>query len=124
MSFDWTEYLNVARELARPTNNPARREARLRSAISRAYYAAYIQARNHLRDQDQVEIPQIDNHRFVIRSFIDSADSRRTTIGWDLDYLRRTRNAADYDDTITRLQRKTNWSLNRARNIIAGLRGL
>lgn len=42
MGFDWNEYLNLAEELARLGG-----EARLRSAISRAYYAVCLQVRFH-----------------------------------------------------------------------------
>lgn len=81
MSFDWSEYLLVARELADQTTASSRTrrkikekffhgisrvyhaafrkaqkrsldEAKLRCAISRAYYGAFRKARNHLRDKD------------------------------------------------------------------------
>ena len=37
MSFDWSQYLNVAKELAGDGTTPANQEAKLRAAISRAY---------------------------------------------------------------------------------------
>jgi uncharacterized protein (UPF0332 family) len=81
MSFDWSEYLIVAKELASQTTTslktqsnikvmllntisrayygtfkkvakPSLDEAKLRCAISRAYYGAFRKARNHLRDKD------------------------------------------------------------------------
>ena len=81
MSFDWSEYLTVAQELAsqttaasmrkstirmklrhvisrayyaafRKARNRSSDEAKLRCAISRAYYAAFRKARNHLRDKE------------------------------------------------------------------------
>lgn len=81
MSFDWSEYLIVAKELASQTSTsiktrskikvmllnvidrayyrafrkaakPSLDEAKLRCAISRAYYGAFRKARNHLRDKD------------------------------------------------------------------------
>src|SRR5712691_11547613 len=81
MSFDWSEYLIVAKELASQTTAPLKTrnkimmtllnvvnrayygafkkvakpsldEAKLRCAISRAYYGAFRKARNHLRDKD------------------------------------------------------------------------
>ena len=42
MSFDWSQYLNLAKELAGQATIPAEQEARLRDAISRSYYAAFI----------------------------------------------------------------------------------
>ena len=52
MTFDWAEYLNVAGELAAIPFRPSIAEAKQRSAISRAYYAAFGKARVHLRDID------------------------------------------------------------------------
>ena len=45
MSFDWSEYLKLAQELAGQTGNPASQEARLRAAVSRAYYAVFCISR-------------------------------------------------------------------------------
>jgi len=56
MSFDWSEYLSVAQELASGANTSANKEAKLRSAISRAYYAAFILARSYLRDREELLI--------------------------------------------------------------------
>ena len=62
MKFDWCEYIKLAEEMANlaastSTGNGStddtksgKIEARLRSSISRAYYAAYCIARNYLRD--------------------------------------------------------------------------
>lgn len=36
MTFEWSEYLNLARELAGKATTPANQEAKLRAAISRA----------------------------------------------------------------------------------------
>ena len=44
MSFDWSEYLNLAQELAGQATGPSSQEAKLRSAVSRAYYAAFYAA--------------------------------------------------------------------------------
>lgn len=49
MTFNWSEYLDLARELTGKDTTPASQSAKLRSAISRSYYAAFIQARNFLR---------------------------------------------------------------------------
>jgi len=42
MRFDWSEYLNLAQELAAISSESTNSEARLRSAVSRAYYIEYI----------------------------------------------------------------------------------
>jgi len=57
MTFDWSEYLKLAQELAGQTVSPANEEAKLRSSVSRAYYAAFCKARNYLRDIEGCSIP-------------------------------------------------------------------
>lgn len=46
MAFEWETFLAVARRLNLDTN-PATRQASVRSAVSRAYYAAFRTARNY-----------------------------------------------------------------------------
>ena len=49
MSFDYIDYLYLAQELVGQTPpQAAQPEAKLRSAISRAYYAAFLKARAFL----------------------------------------------------------------------------
>ena len=50
MSFDWTEYLNLADILVRDRASYTNEEACFRAAISRAYYYAFCSARNRARD--------------------------------------------------------------------------
>jgi len=52
MNFDWSEYSNIASELAGQATASSSAEAKKRGAISRAYYAAFCSARNHLRDKE------------------------------------------------------------------------
>jgi RNA-splicing ligase RtcB len=47
MPFDWREYLNLARQLAGLQGSDYSQEAVERSAVSRAYYAAFCWARNY-----------------------------------------------------------------------------
>ena len=102
MSFDWSQYLNLAKELAGQATGPAGPEARSRSALSRAYYALLCLARNHLRDKEGLSIPRNKVHTYVIEQFKDSPDSTRSQFGHDLDRLRWDRNKADYDDYFPR----------------------
>jgi hypothetical protein len=82
MSFDWTCYLVLAKRLYNDANGE---EAYLCSAISRAYYAAYVSARNHLRDKDGISsIPKFDAHSFVIDQFDFSPNLTRQNIGKSL----------------------------------------
>lgn len=102
--FDWTAYLELAQELAHQGTQSPNDEAKLRSAVSRAYYAAYCTARNRLRDKDTGQVPRgTDAHSFVWDCFSASPDDRRKRIGESGQRLRRDRNSADYDDVVTKL---------------------
>lgn len=105
MSFDWAEYLNLAQELVGQTTIPSSKEAKLRSAISRAYYAAFCKARNHLRDREGHVIPKKNTHWYVIDQFNGSPDKLHRWVGRDLERMRRDRNKADYADMVSGLPR-------------------
>ena len=124
MSFDWSEYLALAQQLAGKANISATQESRLRSAISRAYYAAFIQARNFLRDREGVVIPTLSAHQFVIRQFSNSPDALRQEIGSNLKLMRYYRNQADYDDILDQLPRKARATLKLAAKVIQDLQNL
>ena len=108
MSFDWSQYFDVSRELADQARDaPAPlQEARLRASISRAYYAVFGQARDYLRRHDRIREVLIDSngdriniHQFVRQQFINRADQDYQEIGETLDRLSEYRNIADYDLT-------------------------
>ncbi len=103
MSFDWTEYLGLAKELAGYGKTPASEEARLRSTVSRAYYAAFGVARNTSRHQEGIALPRGDVHKYVWDQFKRSSNPVRKEIGAYGDRLKKDRVKADYDDTIAGL---------------------
>jgi len=122
MSFNWSEYLNLAQELVGQTGTPAGQEARQRSALSRAYYAAFCQARNHLRDKEGHSLPgggQV--HVYVRDQFRNSSDPMRNQIGQNLNRLRIDRNKADYDDSVPRLDTMTVRDMTLAQRVLAML---
>jgi uncharacterized protein (UPF0332 family) len=100
MNFDWQEYLTLAQELMlNPSPLSSGEEARARAAISRAYYAAFIEARNHLHLKEATPVPRRENpHWFVIEQFKNSSDKIRRDIGANLERLRLDRNSADYQN--------------------------
>lgn len=125
MTFDWSEYLKLAQELAGDGAGSPNEEAKLRSSVSRAYYAAFCKARNHLRDIDGYQISQhVNVHKHVRDQFKDSSNKARKKIGTDLDRLRKRRNKADYDDFVNKLPQLTIMSLELSRNIISALNTL
>jgi hypothetical protein len=124
MSFNWAEYLSIAEALcglpvSGATPGP---EAQQRAGVSRAYYAGFVSARNHMRDIDGVTVPAGNNpHRFVADQYKGDPDQRRVQIGIELDRLRAARNRCDYDDVVAQLPALTRRSLARAAQILADL---
>lgn len=93
----------VARHLTEHSEASGYVEACLRSATSRAYYAALNTARSLLRDKWGIEVPETaEFHSFIPRWFLsqDAIDQRK--IGTLLDRLRDRRRKADYDDEIAK----------------------
>ena len=126
MSFDWTEYHSLAQELAgQPVSpRPAEQEARLRAAISRAYYAVFCRARNHLRDKERRTIPRKDIHKYVREEFRSRPDQLRQQIGHDLNRLHIDRCKADYEDTVGKVVQMAQMDLLLAGEVLASLESL
>ena len=126
MSFDWAGYLDLAGELCAAAGPASGDEARHRSTISRAYYAAFHRARAHLRDRDGDKgIPKgAAAHSYVRWKFAGSADRRRTRIGMSLNHLRQERNRADYDEQMPGLHAKSAVALKLATQVIEDLKRL
>jgi len=126
MSFDWTDLLTLAEALKSDPNSPGPREASLRSAISRAYYAAFCVARNFGRDRGEFTPTGTGtDHGLVRNHFLLSSDRTRRKIGADLDRLRDSRNKADYDDVLVgRPAPLAQSSIDRARNVLTAVSSL
>ncbi|MBV9020753.1 MAG: hypothetical protein JOZ71_08560 [Ktedonobacteraceae bacterium] len=125
MSFEWSDYLALARNLYQQGIIHSSKEAELRSAISRAYYAAFCKARNHLRDKEKIVLSEGGQvHAEVQNAFLSSSDRRRKEIGQNLNRLRLFRNQADYRDKLSRLDKTTATSLELADDIISEIRKL
>jgi len=126
MNFDWCEYLNIARELAGQATASSSAEAKKRSAISRAYYAAFCSARNYLRDKDLDQDIRAggDVHGYVRKQFKISKNKVRREIGEDLARLIAKRNLADYEDDMVALRDldgETYLALNLSQEVISDL---
>ena len=121
MSFDWSEYLALALELAPLPIGLSISEAKLRSAVSRAYYATHCKARNQLRDKENVLLPRTDVHKFVIEHFLNSSNRMRKDLGKDLNRLKVDRLRADYEDEFHGLVPATEVALRRAQQILVKL---
>lgn len=101
MIFDWTDLWVLANALMRDPSSPGPEEGALRSAISRAYYAAFCNARNLARDRGEfTPTGSGRDHQLVREHFENSSCQIRRKISADLDRLRDNRNRADYNDVL------------------------
>ena len=116
MSFDWKTFLACAETLAK-----AQDEAAKRSAISRAYYAAYNVVRVFLQ---VIPPPNSDSHAHVWNAAL--SDSRREvqTLGTKGNRLKKRRRSADYEPSFDSLEFFTKESLEVARAMIEAVETL
>lgn len=99
MSFDWSQYLDIANELYKQAQNEPQplQEAKYRASISRAYYAVFGKARDQLRQRDRIREPRpmldvnglsIGVHQYIRDIFQQSNEPHRQIVGANLDRLR------------------------------------
>lgn len=115
MAFDWGLYLNLAEELKEFRND----QAKLRTAISRAYYSAFIKCRTK---SNYSSYKKGDVHEKVVIFFKNHEDSIAYTIGNNLDSLRSSRNKADYDGDFTATWQKVESEIDLAKDILENLK--
>jgi len=120
VSFDWIEYLNLARSLVGQSTAFPSEEAKKRCAISRAYYAALLIARTHLASQSPPVIPthQDNIHKFVPDELQKTHSRDAQKAAADLTRMRKDRAKADYDNTVQNLSTKVSISIKRAESVI------
>lgn len=120
MSFDWSTYLELADELAMRSE-----ESCQRSAISRAYYAAFCSAREKLEDEGKLSrTGGGQDHIRVWNSFQTSGEKTRRRIGQFGNSLKRMRGKADYEDEIPELPKLIARAPRHARKMLSDLQSL
>ncbi len=92
--FDWEDYLQLARELRDGAQGDALCEAKLRSAMSRSYYAAYMIARSYLEAKGFTISDIRRSHELVWKEF--KRDRANKQIWDDGTRLKLNRIRADY----------------------------
>lgn len=99
MSFVWAEYLKIAEDILAYKQRSACHEAAVRTAISRAYYAAYQVARAEIVTKRKVELPDIPGgvHARLVQALYTRVDPAWKTAGRELDNLRLARVSTDYE---------------------------
>jgi len=88
------EYFEVASLLRASTG--ATLEGRERSAISRYYYAAFLDARDRLKEKRGFTFRKHETHDFVKRAYAFSDVPRVKKLGRMLEDLKKLREIADY----------------------------
>ena len=99
MSFSWREYLRLASELAERKSE----EASIRSAVSRAYYAAFHTAANHRAARSSLPT-RGGSHGSVWLALMDSNVPTWQRAGNIGHKLMKFRHEVDYRDTVPNLR--------------------
>jgi|SRR5581483_1092488 uncharacterized protein (UPF0332 family) len=119
MPFDWKEYLDLAQFLA--TNQGSfTREAALRCAISRAYFAAFCHARNYASSQQGFKPKRTEEDHSDVREHFKR--SGMLDIASKLDQLRQWRNKCDYAEEVFQVPVIAESALNTAQTVFSRLK--
>ena len=112
--------MELARFLTQSAGSAYTQEAAFRSAVSRAYYAAFCHARNYARDRQGFYPTHTPKDHERVRSHFKSKG--RPDIARDLEILRRWRNQCDYNDAVFNVSSFLLAALARAQKIIDSLK--
>lgn len=91
MGFKWSDYIKVAEDLRAGSS-----EAALRTAVSRAYYAAFGEARASAERELGEKFMDRSVHEAVINHYDQSQDFPRRNLAASLKHLKTSRVLADY----------------------------
>lgn len=115
MSFNWLDYLDLAKRLQTQAAISSE-ESEKRTAMSRAYYAAAMTSRTFLAKTWTV--PRKETHAFIIGRFTKNKDRSYQKVGKDLKRLKDKREMADYDNAITDIDIECTSAIRLAEKII------
>jgi uncharacterized protein (UPF0332 family) len=115
-AFDWIQYLVLARELGARGD-----ESALRSAVSRAYYAAYNAAEAYC-SKNNIQIFKVKkSHEDLWNAFLRDGSVILRTVHDKGDRLRRKRTQADYYSEVSGLASMAEQSLEESHDILRSL---
>ena len=121
--FDWREFLSLAESLADGALGTSltviRDEAAYRSAVSRAYYAAFGHARAYASQHfGFIPTNAPNDHQRLARHF---QAHNMFLVYWNLGKLRDRRNLCDYEDVVPDLGAEVQDALTEAAFVIGAL---
>lgn len=117
--FDWVNYLIFAKELVERSD-----EAAQRSAVSRAYYAAFCKARNRLRQKGVIPKEDRIGHKKLWKMYKEDPEVATRRIGFHGDLMHEIRKEVDYEDTVSNLPGKVKLELLMAEELLEQLLSL
>jgi uncharacterized protein (UPF0332 family) len=118
MTFKWQEYLTLAQHLAKCTIGCST-EAQQRSAVSRAYYAAYRHARDYAETKEGFIVKRRGDHSNLIKHY---CDNNNHPIEEKLKDLLTWRHQCDYEENVGDLPKLVANSIISADFIFANLK--
>jgi uncharacterized protein (UPF0332 family) len=103
MPFDWREFLALAQEIKSRSALSYSAEASGRTAVSRAYYAAFCHARNYAERHMRFHPTRKGRDHYLLRNHLSSKGDPWDGIAELLNELQLWRNQCDYDDVVPNL---------------------
>lgn len=118
MAFRWKDYLELAVVL-KAQGESLGQESCLRSATSRAYYAAYCHARNWAHENHRFDILNKPKDHKRLRDHFRGNDMEH--IADKLDDMRKWRNKCDYRNDVSNPKRMAGDAIREAQDIFRSL---
>lgn len=119
MSFDWSEYLDLAEHLSGKGGTYSQ-EAALRSATSRAYYAAFCHARNIAISKLHFCGEGSGKDHGLLREYFRGL--RMMDVAKKLGMMHEWRKQCDYDNNVKRLELIAGSAVLHAKEVLRALR--
>lgn len=116
MSFNWKKYYKLAEHIKDGITG-VDKEACQRSAVSRAYYAAFCKARNYARDREGCQLTRTGEDHGLVQKHHRVRQKRHVAV-W-LGQLYGWRNQCDYDDVVPDLELLCRNAFRNAQKILA-----
>jgi len=122
MSFKWLEFLELARDLRGRSGTGYSTEAAERTAVSRAYYAAFCHFRNYAEVYLGFQACHNATDHERLRTHFQNLGQPWINVAATLGRLRKWRNDCDYDDYVPNLSKRVGSAIRVAERVLERLR--